>query len=45
MCVTFMFMVFADSGKFLPYMIANHKACLRNNCLEESLSDANLKVG
>ena len=32
-------------GKFLPYMTENHKTCLRSNCLEESLSDANLKVG
>ena len=35
----------ANASKLPPYTILIAKQCLRSNCLEESLSDANLKVG
>jgi hypothetical protein len=35
----------ANASKLPPHTILIAKQCLRSICLEESLSDANLKVG
>ena len=44
-CVTVMLLVLADGNKFPSHVILNQKKCLRGNCIEHLLLDANLKVG